>query len=130
MKFERRAALCGGMPGMEPGASSIEVKLRREVRMEVWPTGLSTICNGPISQPERLRCSSPLVRWNRQLRGLGDLAGADAGGAHTKGFPGAVDHCMNPLKIGVPPAPSDIVSVAHSISVNRTFAANFAVTRH
>ena len=61
---------------------------------------------------------------------LDDLPGADAGGANTQGFPGSVNHRMNTAEIGIPSAPGDIVSMAHIISVRRTLAANFAVTRH
>jgi hypothetical protein len=71
-----------------------------------------------------------LLQWTECSDGLDDLAGANASGAHTQGFPGPVDHRMNAPEIGIPPAPGDVVSVAHPISINRTFAANFAFTRH
>jgi len=98
--------------------------------VEIYKTSLITGHNGRLAEPEHPCCPPPLVRRAWRLGGLGDLAGANAGRANPKGLPGAVDHGMNLAKIGIPPAPSDVVSMAHSISVNGTFTAYFADTRH
>jgi hypothetical protein len=71
-----------------------------------------------------------LLRRRQPSGGFGDLAGTDACRAHAQGFAGAVNNRMNALEIWIPPSAGDVVSVAHVVSVGRTFAANFASTRH
>jgi hypothetical protein len=72
----------------------------------------------------------PLFHADRRSGGLGDFAGADAGSAHAQGFAGPVNNRMNALKIGIPPSPRHVVSVAHVVPVGRAFAANFTFTCH
>ena len=94
--------------------------------MSARPSG----CGGAPHTLVELSCQPPVLQRIRCSGGLGHLAGANAGGAHAQSLTSPVNDCMNTLEVRVPPAPGDVVSVAHIISVRRTFAANFAMTRH
>jgi hypothetical protein len=100
-----------------------------EVLEETRRLGLETFGRVPGRLPEQ-PLPLPSCHAAQRSGGFGDFAGADARRAHAQGFAGAVDNRMNALEIGIPPSPGDVVSVAHVVSVGRTFAANFAFTRH
>jgi len=108
----------------------IESILTAEAGREAGCVRFDESGRGRIAPLARSCPMPPVAQGTQRSGGLDDLAGPNAGRADAQGFPGPVDQRVDPLKIGVPPAPGDVVSVAHSISVRGTFAANFTVTRH
>jgi len=62
--------------------------------------------------------------------GLGDPAGADAGGADAKADMPPVYYGPDPLQVHVPAPPGDVMGVTNFISKARPLAANFTNSCH
>lgn len=64
------------------------------------------------------------------LSGFSDSAGSDAVGANSHPFVGFAIDNPNPLKIRIPPTLRQIMSVTHTMPIDRTFVTDFATLRH
>ena len=61
--------------------------------------------------------------------GFGDSTGADTTGANAHCLVGLPIKHPDALKVGIPAPPCEVMGVAHPVSINRTFIADFAA-RH
>ena len=69
------------------------------------------------------------IPWKASVR-LNYPAGPDTGGANTSSFMSSVDDGSDSLKIGVPAALGDVMSMAHVVAKQGTLSANITACCH